>query len=61
MSTINKKLVNRIKKFFKNANKQKAVIGLSGGIDSALVCSLLVEAIGKQNVTALILPFNGVS
>ncbi len=61
MSTINKKLVNRIKNFFKSANKQKAVIGLSGGIDSALVCSLLVEAIGKQNVTALILPFNGVS
>jgi len=34
----------------------KFVIGLSGGIDSAVVCSLLVEAVGKENVVAVNMP-----
>ena len=32
------------------------IIGVSGGIDSAVVASLAVEAVGKENVLALILP-----
>ena len=32
------------------------VIGLSGGIDSALVSSIAVDALGKENVTGLFLP-----
>ncbi|MBM4144800.1 MAG: NAD+ synthase [Nitrospira sp.] len=32
------------------------VIGLSGGIDSALVASLAVDALGKENVTGLFMP-----
>lgn len=35
---------------------QKAHVGLSGGIDSALVACLLVDAIGPQNVTCITLP-----
>jgi NAD+ synthase (glutamine-hydrolysing) len=35
---------------------QGVVIGLSGGIDSALVASLAADAIGKENVTALFMP-----
>ena len=34
----------------------KAVIGLSGGIDSALVVALAVEALGKENVIGVLLP-----
>lgn len=34
----------------------KAVLGLSGGIDSALVSVLAVEALGNDNVTALSMP-----
>lgn len=34
----------------------KAVIGLSGGIDSALVCFLAVEALGKENVLGITMP-----
>lgn len=51
-----KKLVAAIKKFFSQQGKTKAVLGLSGGIDSAVVLALLVKALEKENVTALILP-----
>jgi len=33
-----------------------AVIGISGGIDSAVVAALLVEALGKDRVFGLLLP-----
>lgn len=35
---------------------RKAVIGLSGGIDSALVAVIAVEALGKKNVVAVTMP-----
>ncbi len=35
----------------------RAVVGLSGGIDSALACFLAAEALGPQNVLALRLPY----
>src|SRR3989344_1851947 len=50
------KLIAAIKKFFSSQKKERAVVGLSGGIDSALVLALLVKALGEQNVTALIMP-----
>jgi NAD+ synthase len=35
----------------------KAVLGLSGGIDSALACYLAAEALGPQNVLAVRMPY----
>lgn len=35
----------------------KAVLGLSGGIDSALACYLTAEALGPQNVLAVRMPY----
>src|SRR5574341_1203341 len=35
----------------------RAVIGLSGGIDSALACALAAEALGPQNVLAVRMPY----
>jgi len=35
----------------------RAVIGLSGGIDSALSCALAVEALGRENVLAVKMPY----
>ncbi len=35
----------------------KAVLGLSGGIDSALVCYLAAEALGPENVLAIRMPY----
>jgi NAD+ synthase (glutamine-hydrolysing) len=34
----------------------KALIGLSGGIDSAVTCALAVAALGKENVTGVTMP-----
>jgi NAD+ synthase (glutamine-hydrolysing) len=42
--------------YFKKLNFSKAVLGLSGGIDSALTLVLAVEALGKENVLAILLP-----
>ncbi len=36
---------------------EKAVIGLSGGIDSTVACTLAAQAIGAHNVLALRLPY----
>jgi NAD+ synthase (glutamine-hydrolysing) len=35
---------------------KKAVIGLSGGLDSSLVAAIAVDAIGKENVTGIFMP-----
>jgi len=61
MKKIYIKLVNGIKNYFKKNNFSKAVIGLSGGLDSALVCFLIVKALGNKNVTAILMPEKGVS
>ncbi|HEY2981309.1 MAG TPA: NAD+ synthase [Anaerolineales bacterium] len=39
----------------------RAVIGLSGGIDSALSCALAAEALGPENVFAVRLPYKSSS
>ncbi len=35
---------------------RKAIIGLSGGIDSALTCAIAVAALGKENVLGVAMP-----
>ena len=60
-----KKTYNEIvaltKAYFDKAGFSKAVIGLSGGLDSSLTVFVLVDALGKENVTCLLLPENGES
>ncbi|MHA1198897.1 MAG: NAD+ synthase [Candidatus Heimdallarchaeaceae archaeon] len=51
-----KEIVAAIKQEIENASVQGAVIGLSGGIDSAAVAYLTALAIGKENVTLVHLP-----
>jgi len=60
--TINTKLARRILVGFLNdeilkVGAKKAVLGLSGGIDSALVCHLAAEALGPENVFAICMPY----
>ncbi|MDB5281614.1 MAG: synthetase [Bacteroidota bacterium] len=49
-------LVIGIKDYFAKLGFKKAILGLSGGIDSAVVLCLAVEALGKENVMSLLLP-----
>ncbi|MBI5065318.1 NAD(+) synthase [Candidatus Woesearchaeota archaeon] len=49
-------LVMSVKDYFQKLGFKKAVIGLSGGIDSALVACIAVDAIGKENVLAVNMP-----
>ncbi|MCE9541920.1 MAG: NAD+ synthase [Verrucomicrobia bacterium] len=44
-------LVLGLRDYFRKCGFQSAVLGLSGGIDSALTAVLAVEALGKENVT----------
>lgn len=55
------KLVAGIEKYFRAAGVEKAVIGVSGGIDSALCLKLIIDAIGPQNVTGIMMPEKGIS
>ncbi len=50
-------LTNFIRSEITRAGFKKAVIGLSGGIDSALSCFLAAEALGAQNVLAVRMPY----
>jgi NAD+ synthase len=45
----------------RKAERTKAVIGLSGGIDSSFTAALLVQALGKENVIGVKMPYEGVS
>lgn len=49
-------LVQGIKDFFLKNNFKKAVLGLSGGIDSAVVTILAADALGAENVYVLLMP-----
>ena len=53
---IHKGLVTGIHDYFSKSSFTKAVIGLSGGIDSAVCLCLAAEALGRENVLALLLP-----
>lgn len=49
-------LVLGIKDYLRKCGFQKAVVGLSGGIDSALTCCLAVDALGEENVLGISMP-----
>ena len=57
LKDIHSELVEFLRENFKKAGFSKAVLGLSGGIDSALVAYLLRDALGKENVLAIMMPY----
>lgn len=45
-----------LRDFFRKNDYRKAAIGLSGGIDSAVVACIAADALGRENVRALLMP-----
>lgn len=56
ITQIRSALVLGIRDYFLKLGFKKALLGSSGGIDSAVVLSLAVEALGAENVTAILMP-----
>jgi NAD+ synthase (glutamine-hydrolysing) len=51
-----KAIVLGIRDYFSKLGFKKAVLGLSGGVDSALTLALAAEAIGAENVLSVLMP-----
>jgi NAD+ synthase (glutamine-hydrolysing) len=49
-------LLMGISDYFQKLNFKQAILGLSGGIDSALVLALACDALGASNVRAVLMP-----
>ncbi|MBQ0123694.1 MAG: NAD(+) synthase [Bacteroidales bacterium] len=56
IASVHDLIIGKIRDFFASCGKSKAVLGLSGGIDSALVAALATEALGKENVHGILMP-----
>lgn len=56
VENIHDALVLGIRDYFRKLGFQKAVLGLSGGIDSAVTAALAVEALGSENVHGILMP-----
>lgn len=56
MPLIEAALVTGLKDYFGKLGFKKAILGLSGGIDSAVTCVLAVKALGKENVRVVLMP-----
>lgn len=53
---IHQALLLGLRDYFSKSGFKKAVLGLSGGLDSAIVAALAVEALGAENVLAVLMP-----
>jgi NAD+ synthase (glutamine-hydrolysing) len=56
ISLVHDALVTGIRDYFEKTGFKNSIIGLSGGIDSAVCLCLAVEALGKENVRVLMMP-----
>src|SRR5690606_31913838 len=56
IALIHEALLLGIRDYFQKSGFKKAVLGLSGGLDSAVVAALACEALGAENVLAVLMP-----
>src|SRR5258708_25998039 len=56
ISQVYEAIILGIKDYFFKMGFSKAIIGSSGGIDSAVTLALACEALGKENVRAVLMP-----
>ena len=58
---VRKTLVDFIRNELNHAGFSRAVVGVSGGVDSAITCFLASEALGPENVLAIFMPYETTS
>ena len=56
IETVQKTLLLGLRDYVAKCGFKKVIIGLSGGIDSAVTAALAVEALGSENVMGIIMP-----
>ena len=56
ISQVYEAIILGIRDYFKKMGFTKAIIGSSGGIDSAVTLVLACKALGKENVRAILMP-----
>lgn len=56
IQSVHDALLTGIKDYFNKMGFTKAILGSSGGIDSAVTLALACQALGKENVMALLMP-----
>ncbi|MFO7676633.1 MAG: NAD+ synthase [bacterium] len=56
LETVRTALVLGVRDYFRKCGVRQAVVGLSGGVDSAVVAALAVEALGAENVLGVTMP-----
>ena len=56
MDLIHDAIVLGVRDYFGKLGFKSAILGLSGGIDSAVTCALAVRALGKENVKGVLMP-----
>ncbi|MGJ1269120.1 NAD+ synthase [Sphingobacterium spiritivorum] len=56
IALIHEALILGLRDYFLKSGFKKATLGLSGGLDSAVVAALACEAIGAENVLAILMP-----
>ena len=55
--TMKTELEDELSSFYKQTKTKKLIIGVSGGVDSAVTLAIAVQSVGKENVLALLLPY----
>ncbi len=56
IALIHDALISGIRDYFGKLGFKKALVGLSGGIDSAVVYAMAAEALGNENVMGVLMP-----
>jgi len=56
IATVHEALVLGLRDYLRKCGFSKAVVGLSGGVDSAVTCCLAQQALGPENVLGVLMP-----
>ena len=55
-----KNIIKFVRDYYSKNNLKGAIIGISGGKDSAVVLAIFVKALGKENVIGITMPCHSI-